>query len=141
MENVFTLLRRDHARLQASARPSGGSATRSLARQWAIHFLTEENFLFPRLAGDSVARPLLRSLSETHALMREDFRELLASDGEADEDTRVADLHDTLRKTVEFEEKRLFRRAEKLISPAEAEALGRDVEDFREELRLTLEQR
>jgi hypothetical protein len=145
MENVFSLLRRDHARLRASAGPVSGTealdagnrdaATRRLARQWAIHFLSEENFLFPRLASESEVRPLLRRLSETHALVREDFRVLLAA---ADE-SKAAELCDTLSKMVELEEQSLFRQAEKIIPPDEAEALARDVEDFREDLLLTLE--
>lgn len=138
MENLFSLLRRDHACLKASTGPKSqpvsddGAAVRRLARDWAIHFLSEENFLFPRLSSDAEVRPLLRRLSETHALVREDFRELLSGGGEA----KAESLRATLRKAVELEEQTLLRKAEEIIPPEEAEALARDVEDFREELGL-----
>jgi hypothetical protein len=147
MENVFALLRRDHARLRAYTDPEslvgGGrdAAMRHLARQWAVHFLSEENFLFPRLADELEVRPLLRRLSETHALVREDFRELLASGklSASADDSKAEELRDTVRKTLELEEESLFSKAEKIIPPEEAEALARDVEEFREELRITLD--
>lgn len=142
MENVFSLLRRDHARLKEfGPGPEGRDATRRLARDWAIHFLTEENFLFPRLASESEVRPLIRRLSETHAMLREDIRGLLADDGEGKDggEWARAGLRDTVREAVELEEKKLFRKAERLIPPDEAVALAREVREFREELSRTLQ--
>jgi hypothetical protein len=139
MENLFSLLRRDHARLKASAGPrlspageADDGAVRRLARDWAIHFVSEENFLFPRLSAEAEVRPLLRRLAETHALMREDFREALSGGGEA----KAESLRASLRRVVEMEEETLLRKAEEIIPPEEAEALARDVEEFREDLGL-----
>jgi hypothetical protein len=139
MENVFSLLRQDHARLRAFTRGyEPANSTRDLARQWAIHFLSEENFLFPRLASEAEVRPLLRRLSETHALVREDVRELLAAEAAAAKPKAEA-LRDTLRRAVDFEEESFLQKAEQLIPPEEAEAMAREVQEFREELRLTLD--
>src|SRR6185503_16369911 len=147
MDNVFSLLRQDFVRLRAFTwnlcrpYPEGAAASsdaRDLARQWAIHFQSEESFRFPRLAEDAEMRPLLRHLSETHALVREDVRELIAAEDSADAASKAEALRHALSKAVELEDKSLFRRAEKIIPPEEAEDMAREVQDFRDEIRHAL---
>ena len=145
--DIFGVLRRDHIRARAFAdRLAGGEESMPgesldrLREEWEIHAKVEEKFLFPSLQSDPRIRGLTVRTRLEHARIRALFVELEAQAqgrkipglGPA----RVAALREALAGLTALEEDGLYRRAARILGAEEAEAMGCEVEDFREELLL-----
>jgi hypothetical protein len=145
--DIFRLLRRDHEEarnaLAAWMRRPGGAAGDTLWGKWAnlwdVYVRVEENFLFPFLKDEPVLRRLISEAVDAHGRIRNSIREMPGIPGDSrDWSLAVQDLSQSLMRSFELEENRLFPLARQVLAPEEAEELGREVQDFLRGLRLAL---
>jgi hypothetical protein len=145
--DIFRLLRRDHEEARNAlaawmSRPGGASGAAlwgTWANLWDVHVRVEENFLFPFLRDEPELRRLISEAVDAHGRIRIHIRELpsIPRDSRA-WSLAVQELSQSLMRSFQLEEERLFPLARQVLAPEEAEELGREVRDFLRGLRLAL---
>lgn len=143
MESIFERMREDHRRVLAEvaameeATASGTDPvaavtrlTALLARQFGSHMAAEDEVLYPALMNAlPETRSSIEPLSADHGALRmmlADLEETLAMAGQAPDEQmtiQVRDLVDLLRIHIRKEEALVIGLAERVLRPAEVEAL------------------
>jgi hemerythrin-like domain-containing protein len=91
-----------------------------------IHFAAEEQVVFPAARRFEELRPLVDELMGEHGVLRQDFA---CAEGRAMRADRLAEFGRRLSAHIRKEERLLFERMQKLLSPAELAELGARLED------------
>ena len=144
METIFERMREDHRRVldevaaMEAAMTGGTDPTQAvsrlvalLARQFGSHMAAEDEVLYPALMNAlPETRASIEPLRADHGALRmmlADLEEMLALPGEARDEpmtVQIRDLVDLLRIHIRKEEALVIGVAERVLQPAEVEALS-----------------
>jgi hemerythrin-like domain-containing protein len=142
--DIYKLLKQDHDAVKAifkdlEATSEQASQKREtlfaeLNTELTLHALAEEKLLYPLLKDAEESRELTLEAVEEHKVVKKLLKELEAGDKASEQWlAKLKVLKENVEHHVEEEEGELFKKAKKVISSEEAELLGDEVEDFKEE--------
>ena len=90
-----------------------------------IHFVAEEQVLFPAASKFEELRPLVEELLADHRVLREYFTQAEARQLTA---TSLSDFAQRMSKHIRKEERRLFESVQQMLSPEELALIGTNLE-------------
>jgi hemerythrin superfamily protein len=142
--NAFTLLKADHKKVAGilekidSTTERGVKTREELFRQLKteldVHARIEETIFYPALEEAEETREITLEAFEEHRLVKQLLGELDKMDKDEEQWTaRFTVLKENIEHHVEEEEDEMFPKARKVLSEAEAEALGTRLEEAKNE--------
>lgn len=142
--NAFTLLKADHKKVaglleKLDSTTERGVKTREelftqLKTELDVHARIEETIFYPALEKADETRDITLEAFEEHRLVKQLLNELQSLGKDKEEWTaKFTVLKENVEHHVEEEEGEMFRKARKVLSEADAEALGTRMEKAKDE--------
>jgi hemerythrin superfamily protein len=140
--DVFKLLKQDHKLVKnlfkqlESSRPSKAreKGLQQLQQEISLHTEVEETIVYPRLREEKKLREVINEAYEEHHMATMLLEELMQTPIEEERwDAKLAVLKEMIEHHVQEEEKELFPKASKALKKDEIKALGKQVEDAKQE--------
>jgi iron-sulfur cluster repair protein YtfE (RIC family) len=149
--DIFSVLHQDHEnvstifkKFEAFKGKQGSAQTceylfKELDTELSLHAQVEEDIVYPVFEEKQETREIIEESLDEHKEIESllsDLREMPPDDENLEEwMSQLEDLQERVEHHVQEEEGQLFPKAKKIISKAEAEQLGENVEATKEELR------
>jgi len=142
--NVFTLLKADHKKVAGILKKIDETTERAVKTreelftqvktELDVHTRIEETIFYPALKEAEETRDITMEAFEEHRLVKQLLQELDKEDKGAEEWTaKFTVLKENIEHHVEEEEDEMFKKARKVLSDQEAEALGTRMEEAKTE--------
>ncbi|HVQ37663.1 MAG TPA: hemerythrin domain-containing protein [Pyrinomonadaceae bacterium] len=142
--NVFTLLKADHKKVAGILKKIDETTERAVKTreelftqvktELDVHTRIEETIFYPALKEAEETRDITMEAFEEHRLVKQLLQELDKEDKGAEEWTaKFTVLKENIEHHVEEEEDEMFKKARKVLSEEEAEALGTRMEEAKTE--------
>ncbi len=142
--DVYKLLHEDHRKVKSLLKEledtteRAGKTREHLIRQvemeLEIHSEAEEKFFYPYLQTAKETKDLAYEALEEHKVVKSLLQELIAeAKGTAEWTAKCSVLIENVEHHIEEEEGELFPKARKVLSKEEAESIGEEIEDYKEQ--------
>ena len=142
--DVYKLLQDDHRKVKTllkeldetteRAEKTREHLIRKIEMELTVHSEAEEKFFYPLLQGPKATKDLAYEALAEHKVVKQLLSELVAEPkGTSEWTAKASVLKENVEHHIEEEESELFPQARKILSQEEAESIGEEVEDYKEE--------
>ncbi|HKP95582.1 MAG TPA: hemerythrin domain-containing protein [Fibrobacteria bacterium] len=142
--DVYKLLHEDHIKVKSLFKELEDTTERAvktrehlfanLKMELTLHAEAEERFFYPRLEPPKETHELTLEALEEHKVVKTLLAELDEDDKGTEEwAAKLTVLRENVEHHVKEEEEELFRKAKAVLSREDAESIGEEIEEYKEE--------